>query len=493
MTEEGYRDGRVDLLRLLDAQRARLESRSPRSRREATWERALADVERAAGVRLDRRARPACAVTRWALLAALPARRGRRLPAAAAPRGGARRRPAGRCAARRSRAGEVDGRHRAARDGRAAARPRRAGRAAGRGAHRCRSLVREGDQVTAGQPVARIDDAAAGRPGAARPTPRWPRRAPSAGTRQATRARVERVFEHGIAARQEVDDATTRADTARAGGERGRGGRARARAGRSSAPRCAARSAASWSVLRRSGELVDGTPATPVVEVARPDPARAGRRRRRRPTWCASRKAAARRRRRSPRCPARALGGRGVGGRRRPSIAPTGLGTVRVALELGAGPRAADRRARHGARRASGRPRAAPVVPTRGAAQRRRAPRPRSSSAAPTASPTSRTVRRGGAGAADKVEARGGLRRGRRASRSIRCSASPTATRSRSRPMTVDWLSRARAALVWLAGASALAASGAGDRARGCRAASTPRSSSRASWWWRAAATRRPT
>ena len=56
MTEEGYRDGRVDLLRLLEAQRARLESQIALVDAEATWERALADVERAAGVRLDRRA-----------------------------------------------------------------------------------------------------------------------------------------------------------------------------------------------------------------------------------------------------------------------------------------------------------------------------------------------------------------------------------------------------------------------------------------------------
>jgi outer membrane protein TolC len=54
MTEEGYRDGRVDLLRLIDAQRARLESRVAEVEAEAAWERALVEVERAAGVRLDR-------------------------------------------------------------------------------------------------------------------------------------------------------------------------------------------------------------------------------------------------------------------------------------------------------------------------------------------------------------------------------------------------------------------------------------------------------
>ena len=49
MNEEGYRDGRVDLLRLLDAQRARLETRIAVVEAEAAWQRALADVERAAG------------------------------------------------------------------------------------------------------------------------------------------------------------------------------------------------------------------------------------------------------------------------------------------------------------------------------------------------------------------------------------------------------------------------------------------------------------
>ncbi|HVY40834.1 MAG TPA: TolC family protein [Polyangia bacterium] len=57
MTEEGYRDGRVDLLRLLDAQRARLDSRLAQVEAQAAWERALAEVERAVGRRLDGRTR----------------------------------------------------------------------------------------------------------------------------------------------------------------------------------------------------------------------------------------------------------------------------------------------------------------------------------------------------------------------------------------------------------------------------------------------------
>ena len=49
MTEEGYRLGRVDLIRLLDAQRALLESQLAAAEAEASWGRAVADVEKAAG------------------------------------------------------------------------------------------------------------------------------------------------------------------------------------------------------------------------------------------------------------------------------------------------------------------------------------------------------------------------------------------------------------------------------------------------------------
>ncbi len=89
---------------------------------------------------------------------------------------------------------------------------------------------------------------------------------------EATSARVQRVFEHGIAARQEVDDATARADSDRRRAERGRGGRPpRAQrqveratvrsplAGRGR-PDLPARPA-SWSTARRR---------RPIVEVADP-------------------------------------------------------------------------------------------------------------------------------------------------------------------------------------------------------------------------------
>ena len=49
MTEDAYRDGRVDLTRLIEAERALLDSRGALVDAEAVWARAVADVERAAG------------------------------------------------------------------------------------------------------------------------------------------------------------------------------------------------------------------------------------------------------------------------------------------------------------------------------------------------------------------------------------------------------------------------------------------------------------
>jgi cobalt-zinc-cadmium efflux system outer membrane protein len=53
MTDEGFRSGRIDLLHVLDAQRAYLEARLAEVDADATYNRAAADVERAAGADLS--------------------------------------------------------------------------------------------------------------------------------------------------------------------------------------------------------------------------------------------------------------------------------------------------------------------------------------------------------------------------------------------------------------------------------------------------------
>ena len=129
--------------------------------------------------------------------------------------------------------------------------------------------VREGDAVAVGQPIARIDSAALVDEAHAA-------EAAVARTRAelknavATASRVQRVFEHGIAARQEVDDATARADSATAAQNEAESA---ARRAQRQVERALVRSPLKGVVVRifrRPGELVDGTPATPIVEVADP-------------------------------------------------------------------------------------------------------------------------------------------------------------------------------------------------------------------------------
>jgi RND family efflux transporter MFP subunit len=132
-----------------------------------------------------------------------------------------------------------------------------------------RVQVREGDVVGVGQPVASVDDA---------PLVDDARAAQAVVARtraelenaKATSTRVQRVFEHGIAARQEVDDAKARADTTAAAQSEAEAAAHRAER---QVERATVRSPLKGvvvRVLRRPGELVDGTPATPVVEVADP-------------------------------------------------------------------------------------------------------------------------------------------------------------------------------------------------------------------------------
>jgi membrane fusion protein (multidrug efflux system) len=130
-------------------------------------------------------------------------------------------------------------------------------------------LVREGDRVTSGQVVARIDDAPlldqAQEADAVLAKARAERK-----NAETTAARVQRVFDHGIAARQEVDDANARAEAATAAEAEAA---ASAQRSHRQLDRATVRSPLGGVVLKvlhRSGELVDGTPSTPIVEVGDP-------------------------------------------------------------------------------------------------------------------------------------------------------------------------------------------------------------------------------
>jgi len=127
--------------------------------------------------------------------------------------------------------------------------------------------VREGDAVAVGQPVARIDSAALLDEARAAEAAVARTRAELKNA-EATSVRVQRVFEHGIAARQEVDDATARTATATAAQNEAESASRRAQR---QVERAIVRSPLQGVVVRifrRAGELVDGTPATPIVEVA---------------------------------------------------------------------------------------------------------------------------------------------------------------------------------------------------------------------------------
>jgi RND family efflux transporter MFP subunit len=132
-----------------------------------------------------------------------------------------------------------------------------------------RVLVKEGDRVRPGQPLARIDDAAL-RDQSAQASAQLAKARAESHLAATSRTRVQRVFERGIAARQELDDATARLATAEANEAE-----AKASAGiiNRQLERATVRTPLDGvvlRVLRRSGELVDGTAATPIVEVGDP-------------------------------------------------------------------------------------------------------------------------------------------------------------------------------------------------------------------------------
>ncbi|HEX4353796.1 MAG TPA: efflux RND transporter periplasmic adaptor subunit, partial [Polyangiales bacterium] len=127
--------------------------------------------------------------------------------------------------------------------------------------------VREGDAVSVGQVVARIDDAIAideARQSDAALVSAHAETQHSATTLE----RVERVFERGIVPKQEVDDASAKHAAAIAAET---AAESVAHQAHRQIERATLRSPLRGTVLkvfRKPGELVDGTPATPVLEIA---------------------------------------------------------------------------------------------------------------------------------------------------------------------------------------------------------------------------------
>ncbi len=129
--------------------------------------------------------------------------------------------------------------------------------------------VREGDRVKAGDVLATVDDPTLG------PAVRESEAATAAAranlvNADAALARVKRLFDQGIAPRRDVEDAEAKRASAAAevaaAGARGDLAHHQQSRARVTAPIAGV----VVHVLRRAGELVDGTPATPVVEIADP-------------------------------------------------------------------------------------------------------------------------------------------------------------------------------------------------------------------------------
>jgi RND family efflux transporter MFP subunit len=127
--------------------------------------------------------------------------------------------------------------------------------------------VREGDAVTKGQVVARVDTA---------PLLDTARQADAAVARaraerqnaETTLARVRRVFEHGIATRQEVDDGEAREASAKAAEAVAVAAAHQTHLQIERASVASPLKGVVLKVIRKPGELVDGTAATPVMEIA---------------------------------------------------------------------------------------------------------------------------------------------------------------------------------------------------------------------------------
>jgi len=129
--------------------------------------------------------------------------------------------------------------------------------------------VRVGDHVAAGDLLATIDD-----PSLATDVEEAAAAAAAAKANldnaTASRARAQRLFDEGIAPRRDLEDAVARQATAAANLQAATSRRALAARQRDRARVKSPIAGVVVRVLRRSGELVDGTPATPIVEIADP-------------------------------------------------------------------------------------------------------------------------------------------------------------------------------------------------------------------------------
>jgi RND family efflux transporter MFP subunit len=128
-------------------------------------------------------------------------------------------------------------------------------------------LVREGESIKEGDVVATVDDASP-RDASRQAEAALDQARATATAAEATLARTQALVGRGIAARQELDDATGKASEARAGVA---AAAASADQARRTLGRVAIRSALGGTVIkiwRGPGALVDGTASTPVAELA---------------------------------------------------------------------------------------------------------------------------------------------------------------------------------------------------------------------------------
>lgn len=127
--------------------------------------------------------------------------------------------------------------------------------------------VHEGDHVRRGDLIARTEDPALAA-GVIDASARVAAALASADTAHAALARAERLLAEGIVARRDVEEARALAVGADSELAAARGTRGLASAQRGRARLTAPIDGVVVHVLRRVGELADGTPATPIVEIA---------------------------------------------------------------------------------------------------------------------------------------------------------------------------------------------------------------------------------